>query len=191
MRVYDLSGWLRRCGLAAAAVLMMTWAGSAGAGTTYGLAVGQKAPDFTAKTYDGKTVNLKSLTDRGTVALIFYRGAWCPFCNLHLQAFQRKLADFENAGITVLAVSVDRPEESAKTVQKNKLGFAVVSDASEALLRDFNVFGTARHAGMTVAVPATYLIDRTGVIRYAFVNENPMVRSKPDKVLEAAREIRG
>ncbi len=161
------------------------------AGGLYGLKVGDKAPDFKARTYDGKAVVLKDVVAIGPVVLVFYRGSWCPFCNLHLQAFERKLAEFKAAGISIIALSVDKPEASAKTVQQNKLGFAVVSEAAEAILRSYNVYGTAKHAGQVVAVPATYLVDSSQMIRYAFVNENPMVRSKPEQVLEAAKSLSG
>ena len=104
-----------------------------------GLRVGNEAPDFTGETYRGNTVRLSELYKSGPVVLIFYRGAWCPYCNLHLKAFQDKYGEFEALGAVILAVSVDKPQYAQKTVQDVALGFEVISDPGAEILGKYNV----------------------------------------------------
>jgi len=168
-----------------------------------GLRIGTNAPDFTGETYRGNKVRLSDLYRNGPVVLIFYRGAWCSYCNLHLRAFQARFDDFKALGATLLAVSVDKPEYSTKTVQDDALGFEVISDPGADILEKYNVIyrvpedlaekyldeykiDLEKHSGRKdhiIAIPATYVIDKTGKIVFAYANEDYKVRTEPREIL--------
>jgi len=168
-----------------------------------GLRVGTIAPDFTGETYRGNAVRLSDLYRNGPVVLIFYRGAWCPYCNLHLRAFQQRFNDFKALGATILVVSVDKPEYSTKTVQDDALGFKVISDPGTEILEKYNVIyhvsdelaekylneykiDLEKHSGRkdhVIAIPATYVIDKTGKIVFGYANEDYKVRTEPQEIL--------
>lgn len=175
-----------------------------------GLKVGVMAPDFTALTYEGKEVTLSNYYQDGPVVLIFYRGAWCPYCNIHLKSFQTHLNEFKQLGATVLAVSVDKPEYGASTVKAEGLGFDVISDSQAEILKAYHVvfqvpdelaqkylneyhLDLEAHSGRkdhVIAVPATYVIDQTGEIIFAYANEDYKVRTKPEEVLEVLKNLK-
>jgi len=175
-----------------------------------GLKVGTMAPDFTAKTYMGNKVVLSDIYKKGPVVLIFYRGTWCPFCNLHLKAFQSRLKDFEKFGATILAVSVDKPDSEAKIVKDNSLGFEVISDTQAEILKAYKVvyqvpdglvqryrseykIDLETYSGRkdnVIAVPATYVIDKAGKIIFAYANEDYQLRTHPQEVLDVLERLR-
>lgn len=176
-----------------------------------GLSVGDSAPDFTAPTYDGGMVTLSSAYAKGPVVLIFYRGAWCPFCSLHLKSFQEKKSEFDLLGASIIAVSVDKPEYLKQMSDKNALSFSVVSDAQAEILKNYHVLYTVpaelaekykneyqidleAHSGRsdhTIAVPATYVIAPGGKIIFAYSNEDYKVRTKPEEVLDVLKAMTG
>lgn len=170
-----------------------------------GLRVGDMAPDFEAMTAEGGTVKLADLYAKGPVVLIFYRGAWCPFCNLHLRSFGEWLEEFSEKNATVLAVSVDKAEYALKTEQDNHLGFRIVTNPDASILeaykgvfavpadlavkyRDEYGIDLEKHSGRTdhvIAVPATYVIGTDGRITFAYADLDYKTRATPQQVLEA------
>jgi len=177
--------------------------------TQPGLNVGVAAPDFTAQTYTGNKVTLSDYYKKGHVVLIFYRGEWCPFCNLQLKSFQDRLADFKNLGATIIAVSVDKQDYGTKIVQKDALAFEVVSNPDADILQAYNVvykvpddlaqkylneyyIDLEAHSGRKdhiIAVPATYVIDKTGKIIFAYANVEYKNRTKPEEVLKVLGQL--
>lgn len=152
-----------------------------------GLPVGSRIPDVRAVDLDGREVQLAKLAEaQGPLLLVFYRGGWCPFCNFQIRALAEAAPQFAARGLTPVAVSVDRAEESAKTKALYTLPFPVLSDTDLSFVEGFRV---ARHVddaelarlkgfGMdleassgqqhhVIAVPAIFLIDRGGVVRWA------------------------
>lgn len=181
----------------------------AGAQPAIGLEAGQQAPAFTAPTHDGGQISLAQLYQQGPVVLIFYRGAWCPYCNLHLQAFQSRIQDFKALGAQVVAVSVDKPEYAAEAAQKGNLDFPVVSNPGGEILADYNLMNRVpaelarkyreeynidleKHSGREdhlIAVPATFVIDQNGIIVFAYANEDYKVRTQPEEVLAVLEKL--
>lgn len=198
-------------GIAVAVVLFMApGLGIAQEQNAPGLTVGMAAPDFTAPTYEGNKVTLSDYYKKGPVVLIFYRGEWCPYCNVHLKSFQDRLADFKKLGATILAVSVDKQEFGAVTVQKDALGFEVISDPAAEILQAYNVvykvpdeladkylneyhIDLKAHSGRedhVIAVPATYVIDKAGTIVFIYANVDYKVRTKPEEALEVLKSLK-
>ncbi|CAM3600128.1 redoxin domain-containing protein [Flavobacterium gelidilacus] len=87
------------------------------------LNVGDKAPNFTLKNALNKSVYLYDELKNGPVILTWYRGGWCPYCNITLNFLQEKLPEFKNAGATLIALTPEKPDKSLSTTEKNKLEF--------------------------------------------------------------------
>ncbi|MGE0267051.1 MAG: peroxiredoxin family protein [Candidatus Omnitrophota bacterium] len=174
-----------------------------------GLDEGAMAPDFEGISYEGKTVKLSEMYQNGPVVLIFYRGAWCPYCVRHLRSFQDRLDEIRALGADVLAVSVDQQEFAQKTVSENTLGFEVITDPAADILKEYNLIfqvpdelaekykneykiDLELHSGRTdhvIAVPATFIIANDGQIIFAYANEDYKVRTEPQEVIDALKEM--
>ncbi len=105
----------------------------------HSLKAGQQAPDFTLPDATGGQVALSALLARGPVALVFYRGEWCPYCNLTLRAYQAIQPQIRELGATMVAVSPQTPDNSLTTVEKKGLTFPVVSDQGNAVARQYGL----------------------------------------------------
>ena len=185
-------------------LLLLASSGFAQTETAYpaGLKAGDMAPDFTAKDQDGKTVNLKQALLKGPVVLLFYRGQWCPFCNKQLSHFSDSLSMLVAKGATVLAITPESAENVKKTIEKTKAVFPVVEDAGMAIMKMYKVnfavdektitrykgygidFDQANGTnGANLPVPATYLVDKDGKIKYAFFNTDYRRRASVQDIL--------
>jgi peroxiredoxin len=169
---------------------------------------GDYAPDFALPDATGRIVALRDMLKRGPVILTFYRGGWCPYCNLELRAYQRLLPEIRGLGANLVAVSPQTPDRSLSTAEKNALSFPVLSDVGllaaarfgivfelppelQTLYRDFgnelpvvNGDGTWR-----LPVPATYVIASDGRIVLAGVDPDYRHRLDPEAVLHALRSL--
>ena len=173
------------------------------------IAVGEIAPNFTLPDATGKTVSLHSRLDKGPVVLSFYRGGWCPFCNLELQALQALLPEIKSLGANLIGISPETPDTSMTTVEKQQLQFDVLSDAGNKTARDYGLYFTVYEEmrplylkwGLDVPasngddswelpVPATYVIDTKGVARTAHVDKDYTKRMEPEQILAALRNLK-
>lgn len=173
------------------------------------LKVGDKAPGFLLPDAHGRAVSSVGLLERGPIVLSFYRGAWCPFCNMELRSLQQALPEFEALGARLVAVSPEKPDQSLPLVEREGLRFPVLTDAGNALARQFGIVfgleGEIRRISLDVfgvdlpkfngdeswelPVPATYVIDRAGVIRMAFFDPEFRHRVEPAIVLQVLRAL--
>ncbi|EAR26053.1 hypothetical protein A20C1_09239 [marine actinobacterium PHSC20C1] len=166
------------------------------------LKVGENAPDFALTDATGNTVRLTELLDAGPVVIAFYRGAWCPYCNLELKALQEMLPEFRAAGATLIAISPQTPDESLSTEEKHNLQFPVLSDSELTAINGFGLLHPVDDAtkeyyeksgydlvksngstGWQLPLPATYVIAPDRSISYAFVNADYKLRAEPADVL--------
>jgi peroxiredoxin len=168
------------------------------------LQVGDKAPDLTLPDALGRPVRLGALWQDGPLVLLFYRGGWCPYCNLELRAWQQRLGELGQRGAGLVAVSPQTPDNSLSTAEKNELAFAVLSDSSLAAAEAFGVAFTLSpelvelysrvgndlptlngNGQWVLPVPATYVIARNGHIAYAHIEADYRDRAEPSDVLDA------
>jgi peroxiredoxin len=166
--------------------------------------VGAPAPRFVLPDIHGTSRALDDLLAAGPVVLVFYRGAWCPYCNLQLRAFQGSLGAIEAAGATLVAVSPQTPDNSLSFAEKEGLGFTVLSDLHNTVARDYGLVfrqadaptATQQRLGIDLAkvngddsyelpTAATFVIDTGGVIRYRSISADYRWRVGPDEVLAA------
>ncbi|MGW3031944.1 peroxiredoxin-like family protein [Streptomyces sp. NPDC001178] len=170
----------------------------------HALTVGAQAPRFTLPTATGQTVSLESLLTDGPVVLTFYRGAWCPYCNIALRSLQRHHEAITARGARLVAVSPQIPDESLTLTEKHALTFDVLSDVGSDTAKQYGLafdlpddlaavydklgFDLQRvndgHP-RTLPLPATYVIDREGIIRWAFVDTDYTTRAEPADILAA------
>lgn len=170
--------------------------------------VGEPAPDFSLPNQTGDEVRLSVLLRSGPVVLVFYRGAWCPYCNLQLRMFQAWLSRFEERGAWLVAISPQTPDHSLSMAEKNELGFHVLSDQGAKVIDRFGLLyavddGTRRlleaagndvgaHNGETgwiLPAPATFVIDAAGIVRYAHVRGDWTERPEPQEVQAVLGEL--
>jgi peroxiredoxin len=168
--------------------------------------VGATAPLFTLPDARGGSVALADLLGQGPVVLVFYRGAWCPYCNLQLAAFQSALNDIEAAGATLVAVSPQTPDQSLSFAEQKALEFPVLTDASNEVADAYGLAYTAssvatdtlRALGVELSsfngddtnrlpAAATFVIGQDGRIRFASVSGDYRWRVGPDEVMAVLR----
>ena len=172
--------------------------------------VNADAPNFSLPDATGKTVELGQLLKDGPVVLSFYRGGWCPYCNIELRALQAALPEFRAHQATLVAVSPQTPDQSLSTAEKNELEFSVLSDQGNNVAREYGLvfelpeelrpiyanFGidVPAHNGddtFELPVPATFVIDQDGKVRYAFVNADYRQRVEPSEIVAALAQLGG
>lgn len=168
------------------------------------LKTGDRTPPIVLANAKGDLVDIKSLLKHGPVIVTFYRGGWCPYCNLELKAFQKILPEIKAAGASLVAISPEKPDDTLSTVEKNALEFEVLSDIGQRVGRAFGLVYSFtdelqwayREFGLDIpskngadewALPiaATYVIRRDGIITYAHTDPDYRDRADPQDVLAA------
>jgi peroxiredoxin len=168
------------------------------------LKVGDRAPDFALPDQDARMVRLADLLASGPVVLTFYRGVWCPYCNMDLQALEETRPQIAAAGASLLAISPQTAANSRKALREKGLSFPILSDAGNAVAAEFGIrfrlpdelitlykgFGNDLavvngDASWTLPMPARFVIGQDGIIRYAEVNPDYTIRPEPEDVLPA------
>lgn len=166
------------------------------------LQVGQHAPDVTLPNAKGLSVSLKALWEKSPLIVVFYRGGWCPYCNLELRAWQALLQDIQAAGVQLVAISPQTPDNSLSTREKNELAFEALSDSAFQAADGFGIsfdmppelvdlYTSVGHdlpvtngnGRWSLPVPATYVVGTDGRISFASVDVDYRNRSEPSQVL--------
>ncbi|WP_020412754.1 peroxiredoxin-like family protein [Microbulbifer variabilis] len=161
--------------------------------------VGEKVPHFALQDSEGKEVVLDELLAKGPVILTFYRGVWCPYCNIELRALEEVADEIRARGATLVAISMQGPAESRKSQRDNKLSFPILTDQGGELAAKFGIRWTLqpyviefhrmfkvelpiihRDGEWNLPMPARYVIGTDGVITYAEVNPDYTRRPEPN-----------
>jgi peroxiredoxin len=168
-----------------------------------GLFINSKAPEFKLKDQTGVEVSLKELRKKGPVVVLFYRGAWCPFCNRQLKALQDSLGQIYTRGAQVVAITPELPEGIDSTVKKTGAIFPILHDKDLKLSTEYQVvynvdertLGRYRTGGIDLLkangqraamlpVPAVYIINTEGTVTYRYFNENYRTRVSVQEILK-------
>lgn len=169
---------------------------------------GVRAPSTKVRRPDGGTVSMADLYAAKPSILIFYRGGWCPYCTVHLGQIAAAEAELLGMGFQVLAISPDRPEELARSIEQQHLAYQLLSDSDMELCQAFGLafrvddqtlekyrgFGidlerSSDRGHHLLPVPAVYIVDTRGVIRFAHWNPDYKSRLQPPELLDAARGV--
>lgn len=171
------------------------------------LNVGDKALDFSLKNQLNQTVSLYDQLKDGPVVLTWYRGGWCPYCNITLHYLQDKLPEIKTAGATLLALTPELPDNSLNTSEKNNLEFSVLSDVGNVIGKNYGVvfeltpevatiynngFGLNEKNGDAsnqLPLAATYVIDTNGIIQYAFLDADYTKRAEVSEIVTALKKL--
>ena len=103
------------------------------------LKIGDRAPSFTLNDPDGKPVSSVDLLSKGPLVISFYRGVWCPYCNMELQALEGARSTIKAAGANVVAISPQKPANSRRSARENSLGFPILSDPGNEVAAAFGL----------------------------------------------------
>jgi peroxiredoxin len=177
--------------------------------TRRAIKAGDRAPDFRLPDARGGHVQLRDLLAKGPVVVSFYRGGWCPYCNLELRALQNALSAIRQLGAELVAISPEMPDESLSTVEKNELAFPVLSDIGSATAKRYGVafdladelrpiYTRSHHAlpdkngddSWILPIPATYVVDMNGTIALAFIDVDYRNRLEPTEIVAALESLR-
>ncbi len=168
------------------------------------LQVGDGAPDFTLPNAAGGAITLSEVLREGPVILVFYRGEWCPYCNLQLRSYQQALPTFKAYNATLIAISPQTPDNSLATREQKNLEFPVLSDTGNSVARQYGltyqvdprVIDTLGGLGIDLSayngdqagelpLTSTFVVDKDRVIRWAVVEADFRRRPDPSEVVAA------
>jgi peroxiredoxin len=174
------------------------------------LKAGDVAPEFTLDNPDGEPVSSAQLLERGALVISFYRGVWCPYCNLELQALEDALAAFKEQGAELVAISPQNAVNSRKSIRTNQLSFPILSDSHNDVAAAFGIrFALPDYLvdlyknlkndlpafngdqSWTLPMPARYVIGQDGTILYAEVNPDYTHRPEAEDMLPVLRQHAG
>ncbi|MGD1809614.1 peroxiredoxin-like family protein [Dapis sp. BLCC M126] len=173
------------------------------------LKVGQKVPEFSLQNAVGKTVDLKSLLAENPVVISFYRGGWCPYCNMELRGLQKYLPQITELGAKLIAISPETPDNSLSTTEKNELTFEVLSDVGNQIAKQFGLvfqlpeelrpiyqsFGIDLPAyngdeSFELPIPGTYVVAKDGTVTHAFVDPDYTKRLDPEEIINVLKKFK-
>lgn len=171
--------------------------------------IGQKAPAFELPNAEGKLESLDTLLAKGPLVLTFYRGSWCPYCNLQLSALQARLDEIHALGATLVAISPQVPDGSMSKNEITEMDFTVLSDqdaktASQygiawevpAFLkehmrvdRDLDLETINNGNSSILPIPATFIIGQDGIVLWNYVNVDYRTRSEPEEIIDVLKNM--
>jgi peroxiredoxin len=170
-----------------------------------GLKVGDKAPTLSLDSVTGGQQSLGDLYAQGPTFVVFYRGGWCPFCNLQIHELSNAAPEFAKRGLRLVAISVDVPTQEAMTQAKHGVPFPMLSDPKLKAHQAFHVVHTAGEGEQKVlagfgidlqkfsgethksfAVPSMFLVDKQGVVRWEHADEDFKTRPTAKQMLAVA-----
>jgi peroxiredoxin len=170
------------------------------------LKAGDRLPEFSLDDPDGNKVTKVDLLKKGPLIISFYRGVWCPYCNMELQALQETLPQFQELGASLVAISPQNPVNSRKSVRQNNLSFPILSDPHNTVASVFGLrfempdylielYKSLKNdlpafngdPSWTLPMPARYVVGQDGIILYAEVNPDYTRRPEAEDMLPALR----
>ena len=169
---------------------------------------GQEFPSFELPNATGQTIRLDDQLKNGPVVITFYRGGWCPYCNLELKELQNHLDEIKAQGAQLIAISPQTPDASLDTQEKNNLQFEVLSDAKNQVARQIGlvfqlpdeIVSIYKGLGIDVEqsngetshelpLPATFIVDRQGVIQFVEAEGDYSKRTEPAAIVEELKKL--
>ena len=171
--------------------------------------LGQKVPTFELPNPEGSLIALDDLLNKGPVVLTFYRGAWCPYCNLQLRALQTCLDEIHALGASLIAISPQVPDESMTKDEISEMDFIVLSDQDANVASQYGVaWQVPEHLlqhmrvdrnldleiinngnGSVLPIPATFVLGQDGVVTWRYVDVDYRTRSEPQDIIDALKKL--
>jgi peroxiredoxin len=170
--------------------------------------IGEEIPSVNVRDVDGKEINLLDLTKGKKSILIFYRGGWCPYCNVHLSELQQVEDDILALGYKLIAISIDKPEKLKESLQEHSLNYELYSDSKAEVSKAFgiafkvedsqvemlknhnmNLEKSSGEQHHILPVPSVFIVDEEGKIIFEYVNPNYKIRMSGNLLLETAKNL--
>ena len=171
--------------------------------------IGQKAPSFKLPNPEGNSISLAALLNKGPVVITFYRGNWCPYCNLQLRALQARLDEIHALGATLVAISPQMPDGSMTKDEISAMDFIVLSDQEAKVASQYGVawevpafleehMRVGRKLDLEkinngnsniLPIPATFIVGRDEVVIWNYVNVDYRTRSEPEDIIKALQNL--
>ena len=165
--------------------------------------IGETITNFSLKNAKNEVVNSSDILKNGKMIIAFYRGSWCPYCNLELKALQEKISEFKEKNATLVAISPQSPDNSLTVIEKHHLTFEVLTDKDNVFakqlgivfeLQDFvlpyyhalgiDLSSFNKNADNSLPIPAVFVVDESSKIIYKFADANYMNRIDIDELLK-------
>lgn len=170
---------------------------------------GDQMPAFTLNDIKKGKVSSNELLKKGPLVISFYRGGWCPYCNLQLRDLQLHLKDIRSTGAELVTISPEAPDKTAETIKKEELNFYVLSDTNGETIKKFGLmfklpkdlieiykkFGinlTQANASKKWELPlaATYIVNQKGKVVYAFVDADYKKRAETTELVKILKTLK-
>ena len=168
------------------------------------LLIGEKIPDIQLSNLEGKKVSLNDIISKEQTLLIFYRGGWCPYCNLHLAELLSIESEILKSGFNIIAISPDSPDNLKASIEKHKLNYTLLSDSKTEAARAFGIaFQASERYGEMLGkasgslntqgllpVPAVFVLNKQGEILFEYINPDYKKRLKGSLLLAVLAELK-
>lgn len=168
-----------------------------------GLKAGAIPADFSVSDHKGGQVSLHGLVqEQAPLLVVFYRGGWCPYCNVQIRQLAEAWPEFEKRGVTPVLISADKPDASAMAKATYEIPFPVLSDPDlraheafdvvvqidDATAEKYKTYGIVLEnwSGRDhhkIAAPGVFLLDRTGTVQWAHVSKDYKTRPSVEQLL--------
>ena len=149
--------------------------------------MGKAAPNFTARTADGKPFNLSSFKGRKNVVLVFYQGSFCSVCGAQLSNLQAHLSDFKAQDAEIVAISADDEEHAMQSVGEHGLSFNVVPDHDKKIIKQYGIGNISKRG---IAWPSLFVIDKKGIVQLSYADKDGH-RMHSNEILPVLSRITG
>ena len=168
------------------------------------LLISETIPNATLLNPKGKKIQLDAILKTKPTVLIFYRGGWCPFCNLQLSGLVKIEKEITDLGFQMIAISPDDYRNLDTTIEKNEVSYQVFSDPDAKLIQKIGIgfetplmikgyVATKKHIGKTsevMPVPSVFVVDVKGKILFEYINPNYKERINEDLLLAALKTLK-
>jgi peroxiredoxin len=167
------------------------------------LLIGERIPNITLKSVDNVDLNLTEILSKKKTILVFYRGGWCPYCNVHLAALGQSEKELVALGYQIIAVSPDAPQKLKMTNDKNNLNYLLLSDSAGVLSKAIGVAFQAptnyksilidgsegENKSLFIPVPSVFIVNTTSEIQFEYIAPDYKNRIKNDLLLAVAKSL--
>lgn len=147
--------------------------------------VGDTAPDFTLTDAMGEKYQLSDVTEKSAVVLVFYRGDWCPYCQIQLHQLGRRSTEFSQNGAQVLAISPQKHELNQAFAQKRDVPFPILWDEKQSVISNWGLCHELDEHQEHIPHPTTYVIGTNNKVLWRKLGNNVADRPEPEEILAA------
>jgi peroxiredoxin len=168
------------------------------------LLIGEKIPNFTLKSADNVEINLSDTFSKKRTILVFYRGGWCPYCNIQLSALGQSEKELLDLGYQIIAVSPDSPKNLKATDEKNKLNYLLLSDSNGELSKAIGIAFQApenyksiltegsdgANISLLIPVPTVFILNEKGEIQFEHITPDYKHRITSELLIAAAKSLK-